>query len=209
MQKNMSDETISALSIACLGWGSLVWDPRGLPIQGGWQEDGPLLPLEFARQSDDGRITLVIVPGAAPLTTLWARMTLGEVAAAKEALAAREGIRGVNRLSKIGGWQHGEMPPALMPDLADWAHDRNLDAAIWTALQPGLEHVAGPPSAGDVLSYLRSLEEPTRSRAKEYVERAPRQIDTAYRRGIESKLGWLSARSGIGEAEPEGTAGGI
>jgi hypothetical protein len=40
----------------------LIWDPRELPIQRQWFEDGPLVPLEFARQSNDGRMTFVIQP---------------------------------------------------------------------------------------------------------------------------------------------------
>ena len=29
------------MKIAILGWGSLIKEPRGLPIEGEWQPDGP------------------------------------------------------------------------------------------------------------------------------------------------------------------------
>jgi len=37
--------------IACIGWGSLIWDPRDLLVQREWFKDGALLPVEFARQA--------------------------------------------------------------------------------------------------------------------------------------------------------------
>ena len=44
--------------IAVLAWGSLVPEPRDLKAE--FEPNGPLLPIEFCRVSDDGRLTLVI-----------------------------------------------------------------------------------------------------------------------------------------------------
>ena len=57
--------------IACIGWGSLIWDRRNLDVDGHWRADGPILPVEFARQSSNGRITLVLGRGFAPVPALW------------------------------------------------------------------------------------------------------------------------------------------
>src|SRR5258708_4357251 len=92
--------------VACLGWGSLVWDPRELPIQSQWFDDGPFVPVEFARQSGDGRITLVLESSALPVRSLWAVMDCGELQAAREALRKREGPQ--LHISNIGAWNRGE-----------------------------------------------------------------------------------------------------
>ena len=60
---------MKASKIACIAWGSLVWDPRELPVTAVWRRDGPALPIEFARCSVDRRITLVIDPGSPELDT--------------------------------------------------------------------------------------------------------------------------------------------
>lgn len=63
------------MRIACIGWGSLVWSPGILRCEGEWHLNGPLLPLEFARTSKDGRLTLVLMDGAAPVPSLWVELT--------------------------------------------------------------------------------------------------------------------------------------
>lgn len=46
------------------------------------------------------------------------------------------------------------------------------------------------PSIDEVIEYPRGLCGPVREHAKQYIERAPRQIDTDYRRQIEAAIGW-------------------
>ena len=69
------------MKIVCLGWGSLVWRPESLKIQRQWFNDGPLLPIEFTRQSRDGRLTLVINKGSKPVRVLWGLMDTSDIEA--------------------------------------------------------------------------------------------------------------------------------
>lgn len=80
------------MRIACIGWGSLIWDPRELLIYGEWQNDGPFLPLEYMRKSKDGRLTLVITETAKPIKTLWILMATNSLETAIVSLLKREGI---------------------------------------------------------------------------------------------------------------------
>ncbi len=177
------------LKIACLGWGSLIWDPRALPIRREWFKDGPFAPVEFTRQSFDGRMTLVIDPSAGSIRVLWALMLPTDLQAAKEVLKDREGITG-DWQSRIGSWQRGDRAPRDIPDLPRWSEDRGLDAVVWTALGPKFDKQERSPSIDEVITYLRKLSGTARDHAKEYIERAPRQIHTDYRRQIEAALGW-------------------
>lgn len=178
------------MRIACLGWGSLVWEPRGLPIRREWFKDGPFAPVEFTRQSSDGRMTLVIDPSATPLRVLWAHMVTGDLPEAIRALCNREGIGEKDCSSRIGSWQRWEAAPVNIPDLPTWAEVHGLDAAVWTALRSRFGIEDRSPSIDEVIGYLRGLRGSIREHAKQYVERTPRQIDTDYRRQIEAAIGW-------------------
>jgi len=175
------------MTIACLGWGSLVWDARELPIHRHWFEDGPLVPVEFLRQSKDNRITLVLADGVPLVRSLWAIMDATDLAAAKEALRKREGA-GKNH---IGGWAQGEARPALF-SLGEWASTRGIASVIWTALPPKFAEKERTPSAEEVIAHLKSLRGAERDNAERYVRRAPAQIDTPIRRAIEAALGWTA-----------------
>src|SRR5262245_11065562 len=124
----------TVMTIACLGWGSLVWDARTLPVNGDWKDDGPDLPVEFARQSGGNRITLVVVPVAPSVRTLWASLSAQSLRDAVTALNEREGRPGSN---KIGRWPSDERDEkACQEVIAAWAEKKGLTGVVWTALSP-------------------------------------------------------------------------
>ena len=184
--------------VACLGWGSLIWDPRALPIQRHWFEDGPLVRAEFLRKSGDGRVTLVLDELAEPVRSLWAIMDTRDPDEAKTALRKREGIPRRREQDFVGLWTPGKQPPDTILGLSAWAQARDVDAVVWTALP--YKFFDGDPdkrATGDeIVDYLSRLGGSTRDEAERYVRRAPTQIDTTIRRAIEATLGWSGLDSG-------------
>lgn len=176
-------------TIVCLGWGSLIWDPRSLPIQRQWFEDGPLIKVDFLRQSKDNRITLVLHKSAEPVRSLWTLMTVQTLEEAKKALAAREG----SPEKFIGSWSQGQPDNnSCIFDLASWAETRSIKHVIWTDLPPkyGIKGNGTCPTPEQVIEHLNGLRGPERDNAENYIRQTPAQIDTPYRRHIEAELGW-------------------
>lgn len=180
------------MKIGCLGWGSLVWNPKGLPLRGLWFSDGPFLPIEFARQSKDDRITLVLCEGVPLVRSLWSLMSVDGIDEAAKCLAEREGILEKNVARDIGRWLgDSENVNECVRMIGEWAGRMALDAVVWTALPPRYKEENGKiPTADDVIFHLSNLSHEKRRYAEEYIRMTPRQIDTNYRRQIEAALHW-------------------
>ena len=70
---------------------------------------------------------------------------------------------------------------------------------VWTALPPKFCGKNGRmPTEEEVVEYLRSLTGCKRERAKEYIQKAPQQINTVYRRRIEAEFHWSPVDEGTG-----------
>lgn len=184
------------MKIAVLAWGSLVWEPRELQIESGsWKEDGPSLPIEFARISQDGRLTLVIYEGARDMQVLWKTMTVDSINEARVNLKEREGS-GSGRIDIIGycevendKHQHGD--ENICQRIRTWAKKKKLDAVIWTNLASNFKEKQNKElTKENVLEYLNRLPNDKIEKAKEYIMKAPLQISTAIRNYVEENLGW-------------------
>ena len=173
------------MKIACLGWGALVWDPQDLPVEA-WHRDGPPMQLEFARLSDEGWLTMVLVPRADRAQCLWAPMRADSLAEARAALAAREGIQADSIEREVGYWSNEVESQFLHGKVVgDWAIQKGIEAVVWNALPP-----RRVPTSEHAVSTLRSLSGEQLRRAEETIRQTHRQIDTPYRRRIEAELSW-------------------
>jgi hypothetical protein len=183
-------------TIACLGWGSLIWHQGNLPIVGDWQPDGPSLPLEFARQSTEGTnadaLTLVLVPGPYPLArSLWSYLDVKTPAEAREVLGTREKVPEKYWKKSIALWEESDKNEPANPAVASWARDRGLSAVVWTALPPKFQgENRRMPTLDEAVIYLRGLTGEPRERAERYVRKAPAQIDTPYRQRFVAEFEW-------------------
>ncbi len=177
------------MRIACIGWGSLIWDRQELPLSSDWFTDGPVLPIEFARESSDKRITLVITPGSMPIQCLWVRQPFESLKEAIPPLTKRE----KTTRNRIGSLDRNSKPQnEIEKAIHLWLLEREIDGVVWTNLGPKMGEIDRTPNVDEVIMHLSSLNPETEAGrlAREYVCRAPKQVNTEYRRSIEEKLGW-------------------
>jgi len=186
------------MSIAILGWGSLIWE-SGEKFDGQhqqWQGDGPTLKIEFSRISDSrlGALTLAIDDQCgAPMQVAWCLSTRQTIEDAICDLRSREGTT----VKNIGCVRTHAVPPVADPPtpqdvIARWARLKNLDAVIWTALESNfLARKAQPFSVAAAAAHVRAMSPAAKAKAAEYVWRAPDFVRTPLRSVLQPEP-WFS-----------------
>ena len=181
------------MRIVFLGWGSLIWRPDNLKVRGKWHKDGPCLPVEFARISGDGRLTLVLYPNADKVQVLWVYAEVNSLEKAVENLHQRE----KTIQCRIGfilikeNKSPCQVVPEIFNEIRDWAANKKLDAVVWTDLPSNFKEKRRKEFNGNnVIEYLKILQDEKQQKAREYIEKAPLQIMTRMRRIIKKELGW-------------------
>lgn len=177
------------MDIAFLGWGSLVWDKRELKIKGRWKFDGPFLPIEYARKSSRGRLTLVLHPGAKRVRTLWVYSVYNNNHKAIRNLRDREGIlpKDTYRIGYVSIYDdkfNSHVVRYANSIIEKWAIKKGLGAVIWTDLPGNFK----PFSENEAIRYLKGLK--SQDNARQYIQKTPKQIKTHLRPIIKQELDW-------------------
>ncbi len=179
------------MKIAILGWGSLIWQPKELNYNKEfyWKDDGPSLPIEFARISNNGRLTLVITQDDTEVQTLYTLSNYKTIEEAVRDLAVREG----SSRKSIGFYEKAKREFSdvnflFKNKIIEWIDTTDFDAVIWTNLK---ENWQTKTNYKERIEYLKSLKGETKTLAEEYIRKTPEQIRTEYRLKIEEQLNWL------------------
>lgn len=172
---------------------------------------GPDLPIEFSRVSTDGRVTLVIDPDAAPIRTYCVRLEVVDLDQAIQELALREKIAEAREAEWVGVATRddptrntGDTVEEVRSTISRWLLDQPLDAVLWTALPARApDGRFEKPSPDSLVAHLESLSGHARSRAEEYIRRAPEAVRTRNRKRFEEVFGWsaIDAPDGVPKRE--------
>lgn len=174
--------------IAILGWGSLIWEPREdfKKYIGAWEEDGPILPIEFGRISDsrNGALTLVIDPDNG--SQVRTKYTLSRRKNPEDAacdLRTREGtvIRQIGLIDLEKEFYRGHWS-FVIDKIKLGTNEKQLRAVVWTDLPSNyIEKTKKVFEPGNAIEYLKSLNDEGQKSSKEYIRKAPVEVQTLLR----------------------------
>jgi hypothetical protein len=194
------------VKVAILGWGSLLWDQRAEfdAHHEAWKFDGPSLKLEFSRISRTrfNSLTLVLDYRNRNGNMCQVAYALSKRNNPDDAicdLRCREGTvrRNIGFCFADGSPGQSREEEALK-SIRHWASENKMDVVIWTDLASNFQEesrIIGnkPFSIEAAVSYIQALNAEEKSKAAEYVWRAPEFIDTPLRRALQSQP-WFQKR---------------
>ena len=179
------------MKIAIIAWGSLVYDPRTLKIIGDWNNNGPILNIEFSRVSKDGRLTLVVdLDNGEEVKTYFAQSKRDDLGDAIADLRDREGtirkwIGFFDLSNNINSKAEFFDQVDVFAKIQNWCRNQKFDAAVWTALPPQFEDQTKKEfSVDNAVNYLKNLPKSVKENALKYISKAPQEIVTPLRRKI-------------------------
>ncbi|MET3020781.1 hypothetical protein [Flavobacterium hydatis] len=177
------------MKIAIIAWGSLIWNPETLKYdkEFGWSGSGPFLPVEFARISKNGRLTLVITENGTLVQTFYAISNYADLNSAVGNLKYREGTTSKN-IGYFNKRSNTFYPTDFqyVENISQWVANLDVDAVIWTNLPENWQDVTD-----DRIRYLNKLTDEKKDSAKTYIAKTPKQIATRLKLEIVEKLQWL------------------
>jgi hypothetical protein len=180
--------------IAIVSFGSLVFEPRNLKIQGQWNETGPIIKCEFSRISSNKRLTVVVDENNGSLVqSLWAESAFTNINLAIRNFREREGSD-LNKISVLNV-RTGEKSESCnrhqetSRTILNWAREEELDHVIWSGLGVRfLDAIGVRFNVENALEYLNTLEQPDKLNSIRYILNVHPNIQTNFRRAFNDRF---------------------
>ena len=194
------------MSIAILGWGSLLWDKRpefeSFESQHEvWQSNGPTLRLEFSRvsKSRGKALTLVIedAPHGAECVVAYALSkrkswedVVCDVRDRESTTAANVGFCFADKTMPVRA-----RSGFVLDTIRYWVVARAFSGAVWTDLPSNFAEMSEPKAAFSVdaaVAHVLARSQEDQRKAAEYVWRAPAFVRTPVRAALQAE-DWFAA----------------
>jgi hypothetical protein len=180
------------MTIAILGWGSLIWKPQNLRYHGSWKAGGPILPIEFSKIAENKRLSAVIdSQNGTMCRTQFVISSRTDLKDAIEDLRQRE-----ETTAEYIGYLDLETDRRSIKEYSEqidvdqtvrqWCQSNQITAAVWTAILPNFPDKLGVPfSIEAALDYYQRLSAADQASVMEYFDKTPPEIDTPLRRQMQ------------------------
>lgn len=178
------------MTIALLGWSSLLWErnPDFDTAHDQWAHDGPRLPLEFSRISATRASALTLVidrQHGKSCQVAWCRSTRATVAEVVQDLAAREQTKADSIRQLACDTPLPPTAPAIDATIAAWGQSKGLAVVVWPGFTSNFTKATGKPfSVSAAMAHIKGLPDTGKRSSFTYVSNTPDFIRTPVRSAL-------------------------